>query len=185
MILNEPIVGRRLMLKSLSDADIGQTYVNWLNDPEVTCFLETRHSKQDLATIRDFVYCMNDLLDQLLLGIFADGHQHIGNIKIGPINSIHRFADISLFIGDKAFWGHGYGKEAVTMLSLYAFEKLNLYKIYAWIYEENVASRRLFLRVGYKQEGFFQNHYINNKGQRTGALRMSLFVDSTLRKQND
>jgi len=181
MILNEPIVGRRLMLRSLSDADIGQTYVNWLNDLEVICFLETRHSKQDLTTIRDFVHRMNDLHDQLLLGIFVGRRRHIGNIKIGPINSNHRFADISLFIGDKASWGHGYGKEAVTMLSLYAFKMLNLYKIYArMIYEENVASRQLFLSVGYEQEGFLRDHYIDHKGRRTGGYCMSLFVDSPL-----
>jgi [ribosomal protein S5]-alanine N-acetyltransferase len=175
MILNEPIAGPSLTLRSLSNCDIGRTYVDWLNDSEVNCFLETRHIKQDLETIREFVQNMNQSGDQLLLGIFVEDDRHIGNIKIGPINSVHRFADISLFIGDKASWGHGYGKQAVTLLSKYGFERLGLFKICASMYEENVASRRLFLTVGFREEGFFRDHCINAQGRRTGIHCLALF----------
>ena len=39
--------------------------------------------------------------------------KHIGNIKLGPINWIHRYGDISLLIGDKDYWGKGIATEAI------------------------------------------------------------------------
>lgn len=56
---------------------------------------------------------------------------HIGNIKIGPINPHHNYADISYFIGEKSLWGKGIATEAIQLILKYAFEELKLHKVTA------------------------------------------------------
>ena len=34
---------------------------------------------------------------------------HIGNVKIGNINRVHRYADLGILIGAKSLWGKGCG----------------------------------------------------------------------------
>ena len=40
-------------------------------------------------------------------------NNHIGNIKLGPINFIHKNAVISYFIGEKKLWKRGYTTLAI------------------------------------------------------------------------
>ena len=54
---------------------------------------------------------------------------HIGNIKLGDINWIHRFSELGIMIGDKRYWGKGYGEEACKLVLAYAFDRLNLNKV--------------------------------------------------------
>ena len=56
-------------------------------------------------------------------------------------------------IGEKDFWGRGYGTEALKLVVNYAFNRLNLHKIYAGINSSNKASIRAYQKVGFKVEG--------------------------------
>ena len=55
-----------------------------------------------------------------LICLVEDG-RHIGNIKLGPIQWLHRRADLSLFIGDKSCWSLGYASEAIGLVRDWAF----------------------------------------------------------------
>ncbi|HEX8580033.1 MAG TPA: GNAT family N-acetyltransferase, partial [Allosphingosinicella sp.] len=135
-------------------------YLCWLNDPQVSGYLETRHSPQDMASVRAFVESVAARDNEVLFGIFLreDG-RHIGNIKVGPIHPWHRLADVSLLIGDKGCWGRGFAAEAIEALSRYAFAHLPVEKLSASMYWENEGSRRAFLKAGYREEGRRRAHY--------------------------
>lgn len=151
---------KRLVLRPLTDTDIGADYVAWLNDREVARFLETRHSTQDEASVRAFVAGVNARADEFLFGIFErPSNRHIGNIKVGPIKALHGLADVSLLIGARDCWGKGYAAEAIAAVSRHAFEDLGVKKLSASMYAENEGSRRAFLKAGYRQEGVRRQHY--------------------------
>src|SRR5690349_16374628 len=104
----------RLELRELETGDVSPEYVGWLNDPEVSRYLETRHSRQDEANVTRFVERVRDSEDEFLFGIFLrDSGRHIGNIKVGPIREHHSLADVSLLIGARDCWGQGYAAEAI------------------------------------------------------------------------
>ena len=46
--------------------------------------------------------------------------------------------------------------EAVKLVLKFAFEKLKLHRIYANLFEENVASRRVLEKAGFKLEGIMR-----------------------------
>ena len=102
---------------------------------------------------------MNKNKDMIFLAIcLKSNDEHIGNIKLGPINRFHKRAGVSLFIGEKKCWGKGYATEAITLIRDFAFKKLNLHKLAAGCFEENLGSQKAFLKAGFVKEGIQREH---------------------------
>jgi [ribosomal protein S5]-alanine N-acetyltransferase len=85
--------------------------------------------------------------------IELESGRHVGNIKIGPVDSHHGTADLGLLIGEKDCWGRGYGTEAISLATELAFERPELRKLTASCYGENAGSAAAFQKAGWKDEG--------------------------------
>ena len=121
------IEGENIYLRGIYPSDANENYCRWMNDAEVTRYLESRFYPHSIDSIAAYIAQMNASSDSVLLAIVVkDKNVHIGNIKIGSINWIHRYADVGILIGDKAYWGQGFATEAITLVIDYAFKKLNL-----------------------------------------------------------
>jgi [ribosomal protein S5]-alanine N-acetyltransferase len=150
---------KRIVIRQLLPGDVGDNYLAWMNDPEVTQFLESRWKPYQRDDLEAFVASIRASGDDFLFGIFLqESGEHIGNIKIGNINRIHRYADLGLVIGAKQFWGQGYATEAIRLATEYAFQELNLNKLVAQIYAPNVGSRKAFENAGYRVVGQYSKH---------------------------
>lgn len=157
------LIGKGIFLRLLSPKDVTLRYVKWMKDQEVIAFLECRWNVFTLGDLKEYVRRTNKSNDNFLFGIFLkDKKAHIGNIKIGNVNKIHKFADLGLIIGQKEEWGKGYATEAIQLATKYAFEKLNLNKLIAGIYVNNTGSYKAFLRAGYKEIGRMKKHRFYN-----------------------
>lgn len=133
---------------------VGDRYLSWMADPEVQHFLESRFGRHDLASVRDFVAtCLADP-NVLFLGIACgpDG-QHVGNIKLGPIDRNHLTGDIGIMIGDRSVHGRGIATAAIRLTAKIAREKLGLAKVTAGAYGSNLGSIRAFEKAGFSIEG--------------------------------
>jgi RimJ/RimL family protein N-acetyltransferase len=138
-----------------------------LKNPKINQYLETRWENQNLNKIKIFVKTIEESRDSILFAIEEiSSNKHIGNIKIGPINHNHKYADISYFIGDSDSWGKGYATEAVALVTHYAFNYLDLENILAGVYGNNVGSQRVLEKVGYVLCGKFINQLLNVSGDR-------------------
>lgn len=159
------IVGNRIYIRLLTVMDVTDKYVNWLNDKEVNKYLECRFSEHDLNSVKDFVKEMCKDTKNFLFGIFLrHDSSHIGNIKLGDVNLIHRFGTIGLLIGEKQHWNKGYGTETIKLLTKFAFEQLKLRKLLAGMYEENLGSLHAFINNGFRVIGRMKDHWkLDNK----------------------
>ncbi len=157
----------RIYFRNLQDSDIDKGYFEWLNDPEVSQYLETRYSIQTREMIKEFISNQSGNKNSHLFAIcLKDNDLHIGNIKLGPIEFIHGRGDLSYLIGRKELWGKGYASEAVKLILGFAKKVLNLYKVDASVYEDNIGSYRVLLNNGFKKQGKLKNHWnINGKYQ--------------------
>jgi len=168
---------QRLFYRRLSPEDVNERYIGWLNDPQINRYLEIRFEKHTLKTCRDFLEQMNTDSASYLFGIFdKQSHSHIGNIKLGFINSRHRRGEISFFIGDKNFHGRGLATEAVRKVTLWGFAECALQKIEAGCYEQNFASLRCLLKSGYCVEGFARSS-VESEGQRMGCFKLGVLAE--------
>lgn len=171
-----PVIrGERICLRPVTLKDAKPLYVKWLNDKEVNRFLETRHKRQTIGSVRSYIEEITNRKEILFMAIcLKEGGRHIGNIKIGPINTFHRFSEIGIMIGDKSEWGRGYASEAISLISRYAFDSLKLHKLTTGCYESNTGSRKAFEKAGFKVEFLQRKQYLYN-GEYVDRICLTLF----------
>ena len=149
-----------ITLRSITLQDVNAEYVQWLNDAHVNQYLETRFYQQNLQSVSEFVAnTINNPNEHLFTIRLASTNKHIGNIKVGAIDNNHSVGHISLFIGDKNYWGQGIAKQAIQLISRYSFNELSLRKLCANAYDVNIASIKSFLSSGYSHDGIWAEHY--------------------------
>ncbi|NQT47408.1 MAG: GNAT family N-acetyltransferase [Chloroflexi bacterium] len=153
------LVGQRIYLREVRPSDVNEDYYRWMNDPEVTRYLESGvypNSRENLeAYVREKLGDRNSVF---LAIVFKEGHRHIGNIKLGPIDWIHRLGDVGIMIGERDCWGKGYASEAISLISRYAFGRLDLHKLTAACCDSNTGSAKAFQKSGFEIEGIRKQH---------------------------
>jgi len=149
--------GSKIYLRPLERSDLNENYLSWLNDPEVTRYLETGTFPTTSEDLEKFYARVTGSPAEVIFAIVdRKSHEHIGNAKLGPINWVHRRAMFGILIGDKRFWGKGVGEEVTRLMVKYAFERLNLNRIGLAVFEEHTAGVRCYEKVGFKLEGCFR-----------------------------
>jgi RimJ/RimL family protein N-acetyltransferase len=91
-----------------------------------------------------------------MLQSLADYHFMIvlGNRTIGHISLIRKkdgWYETQIIIGDKKYWGQGYGSEAIKLL-LEEAKKMLIAKIYLEVRPDNVRAIRSYEKCGFKKE---------------------------------
>ena len=171
---NIRIEGERIYLRPMALSDAQRHYVTWLNDREVNQYLESRFEKHTLVSLRKYIKKVLVDHDSIFLAIVRkDKNQHIGNIKVGPIDWHHLRGDIGIMIGDKKSWGRGFATEAIKLVSRYCFNELKLHKLTAGAYDANAGSIKAFLKAGFIKEAKLPEHFISD-GEYVGGILLGL-----------
>ena len=163
----------RLILKPLNESFNSIKYLGWLNDIQVTQFLEIGpyYSKDQLKSYLKLI-TKNNIFSWAI--ITKVNNSHIGNIKIDPINLKHRFGEYGILIGDKDAWGKGYAKEASLAVINFCFNELDLRKVNLGVVEDNYKAVTLYKKIGFKIEGHFIKH-VNYNDNYYNTYRMAIF----------
>ncbi len=85
----------------------------------------------------------------------------VGSVALMEVNLAMGTAMIGYSIG-AAWHGRGVGTAAVRALVDAVFRDTRLRRLMAYVHEENLASRRLIEKVGFRQEGLLREHYVVN-----------------------
>lgn len=148
------VVGPHVYLRPLDRRDLNEAYLGWLNDPDVTRYMETGTFPSTRQDLEDFYQRATSSKSQVVLAIVdKKSDHHIGNVKLGPIHWIHRRATFGILIGEKKFWGKGVGQEATRLAVEYGFFRLNLLRIDLGVFAEHESAVRCYEKVGFKIEG--------------------------------
>ena len=155
---NTEIVKNNITLKVLKPSMVDERYVNWLNDQQINQYLESRwHAPHFFKDVCDYVEKIYQSKDSLLFGIYYNGNEHVGNIKIGPIDFFNATAYIGYFIGEKRYWGKGLATDAINACCEFGFEELKLAKINAGVIDGNIGSDKVLLKCGFVLEGLLMS----------------------------
>ena len=156
------VKGNRLVLKILYPENVTQSYLDWMRDEDIIQFMECREKTYELEDLKDYAKRVAESHNDFLFGIYtSDDNVHIGNIKIGEINQLHKFGNLGLIIGEKKYWGKGYGTVAIKLATEYAFNKLHLNKLIAGIYGNNTGCCKAFIKAGYNEVGRLKKHRLH------------------------
>ena len=127
----------KIILEKINERHANKKYLKWLNDKEINKYTELRHKETKLRDIVSFIKKTKDSKNTYIYGIFLNNkNNHIGNITLGPINSIHKSAEIGFFIAKKIL-EQGIMSVAIKRIILISKTKFKLKKLLAGCYEIN------------------------------------------------
>jgi len=156
------IEGRRVILRSVRNSDI-QYFLKWLDDPEIALLLG-RYFPTSEFDERRWLIEAPERGDIIFTIIDKATGQPIGNCRFGGIDFKNQRAESGILIGEKDYWGKGYGKEALELLVDYGFTELNLNSIYTLVISSNERSIKTHKQIGFREQGRIrQRIFMKNK----------------------
>jgi len=169
--------GENILLRPLRKSDIEKTIV-WRNSIEIielaqlnpfpkTVELESQWFERVLSAIdnRNIYFAVDEIVSKEFIGI----------IQLTNIDYISGTAIWGFIIGDKSKHGKGYSVEAPRLLFNYAFNILNLRKVFGYPLATNIATIRMHEKIGlFKQEGILKEHFFFN-GNYHDVLILSIY----------
>jgi len=98
----------------------------------------------------------------------------IGVVNLSNIDHRNQHCEYGILIGEKSFWGKGYAREATECILDYAFDVLNMRKVYLYVQKENERAIKLYTSIGFEVEGDFREEFFKN-GRFVNILKMAKF----------
>jgi [ribosomal protein S5]-alanine N-acetyltransferase len=140
-----------IKLTPISLVHVSENYLSWLNDPDVTKYLES-NSDYTLDKLIEYVTYMikNSILMFAIEIIEGDNSIHIGNLKLDPINNQFNSVELGIMIGDKHYWGRGIGKDVMVLAEEYLTKNTKINTITLGVIKNNTRAVNLYLSLGYE-----------------------------------
>lgn len=133
------------------------THFSWNNDPELNRLdSELPYQEESFGTFKERFeqLCNNPSSAHRDFEIHdVEAEKLIGVAYVAQISSHHHHAMVGVTIGERDYWGHGYGKESLRLLLRYCFQELDLHRVSAETFEYNTAWRDLIKGMGFAHEG--------------------------------
>jgi RimJ/RimL family protein N-acetyltransferase len=146
----------RLAPERLEHAEL---YTRWNADPEVRHWLHRSEDPPELLTRDALAGKMREVWadpSEIRFVIEADGRP-IGGIGLLGIHRAGR-AELSILIGERAYWSRGYGADAIRALCRFGFGELDLRRIALIADADNARGIACYLRCGFRHEGVLRAH---------------------------
>jgi RimJ/RimL family protein N-acetyltransferase len=155
--------GNKVILRQGCEKDLFYLH-NWYNDEELNKLAGWTEGKLGTTQLRmnllkGFGYDPMNLIIETI-----DEGKPIGTIQLYDFNEMDQSCKLGIRIGDRDYWGKGYGKDAIKTLLRYAFYELDIFRVSLKLYEYNERASKCYLKCGFKYEG---------------RTRKSAFIDGT------
>ena len=159
MIAKRSLSGRIVRLRPLA-LEYAALEARWMADAEVRHWL---HRSEDgpehltrTAIERKIGEVLADPTELRFVIETADGVP-IGDVGFLGIHP-HARAELSIKIGDKAYWSGGYGTDAIRCLLALAFGEMGLRRVTLIADADNARGVRCYEKCGFRHEGVLRAH---------------------------
>jgi len=139
-------------IRPLLESDL-PTLLSWRNHPEVRRFMFSQH-EIGVNEHREW-FALASMDEQCQLLIVECTHIPVGYVKFEGVNE-GGISDWGFYVDPGAPKGSGTGVGVVALN--YAFNKLQLRKVYGEVIEGNQRSILFHRKLGFIQEGFLRDH---------------------------
>jgi RimJ/RimL family protein N-acetyltransferase len=165
--------GELVRLAAIDTETIGPVLSHWLQDTEFSRLEDTEpvkvfSPKQVQITFEKilsdgYFFAIHALADDKLIGM----------IDLSGFDWPGRNAWVGVGLGDREYWGKGYGTDVMHVLLRFAFHELNLHRVNLNVFEYNPRAIRCYEKVGFKHEGRMRSA-LNRDGRRWDLVYMGI-----------
>ena len=169
------LTGTKVSLRPFTLQDITDDYIGWLNDPEVTRYSNQRFFVHDRASCKAYFASFADTANA-----FLSIHTTLNPTAIGTMtayrNLHHKTCDAGIMVGNRSYWGGGYGQEAWNLLTNWLLSEGEVRKLTAGCLAANQAMVRLMERSGMVHEATREGQELLD-GEPTDIVHYARFAD--------
>ncbi len=155
------IKGDKVYLTTIEEDDLEQLR-QWRNLPQYRKHF--REYREISKTMQDkwFKNIVNNDNNTIMFSIRDnETDELLGCCGLCYINWVHRYADLSLYIGKDNCYidDEGIAEESCRLLFNYAFNEISLNKIWTEIYEFDEKKLSLYDKLNFNKDGFLREQY--------------------------
>jgi RimJ/RimL family protein N-acetyltransferase len=167
--------GKRVRLRALERGDAERGH-RWINDGQVR---ELLHGMRYPVSVEDeerwLEGATSSSFSRVALAIETREGAHIGNAELRGVSAEDRRGELGILIGEKEYWGKGYGTDATVTVLRFAFEVMNLHRVWLTTGDNNPRAIACYRKCGFREEGRLrQDRYLGGRYSDTivmGVLR--------------
>lgn len=168
--------GEKVCLRAYKEEDIKKA-LQFINDKELmknlttkipfpmTLWEEEEFIKSQKSNQKgEYKFAIEDL----------EAKKYIGGCGINDVNWLTRVATVGIMIGDKDYWGKGYGSDAMQVLIKFIFEDMNMRKIRLSAFSFNERALKCYTKCGFEIEGVLKDEIFKD-GKYYDEMILSIF----------
>jgi RimJ/RimL family protein N-acetyltransferase len=151
------LCGKLVRLKAENPERHSKLFVGWIHDSEFWRLMANgpsfpwtqegvrRHIEKELEKddLRNIFFAIHKLDDDRI----------IGEIGLDGISYTRGDTYAGIAIGEREYWGKGYGTDAMNIILRFAFTELNLHRVSLTVFEYNPRAIRSYEKCGFRMEG--------------------------------
>ena len=147
------LIGTKCYLSPCSQED-AQLWTKWDNDLEIAIPLgDEAYTVFSLEKMQNIVNDVSKQQSQVFSIVDLETDSSIGRCMLFNLDRVNRQAALGIVIGEKEYWGKGFGQDAAKLLLDYGFNLLNLNNIMLGTYSFNERAQACFRKLGFKEIG--------------------------------
>ena len=181
-LMSEPLFQGKLVRFVAAEPQLAAgLFAKWMRDSEFVGLLDADPARL-LSVDKYKEWFEKDLVEQqkndelFFLIRTLEEDLTIGLIGLDGIQWVHGDAWVGIGLGEREYWGEGYGTDAMRILQRYAFEELNLHRLSLSVFEYNSRAIRSYEKVGFVIEGRVRQ-FLNRDGRRYDMIFMGILRD--------
>ena len=127
---------------------------------------------QNLRDVFPHPYTLDDAVDFLnnvrqgkmgiVYGMFLNSGELVGVISLTPGRDVNRYsAEVGYFVGEQ-YWNRGYATEALMLVVNFAQYRHGFKRLFAAVFDFNLASMRVLEKAGFKKEGIMKSSAVKD-----------------------
>jgi RimJ/RimL family protein N-acetyltransferase len=159
MLVTLTLQGERVRLRPVRLAD-AEAEARWNADRDVVHWLhrsEDAPGSLSLAAVEQKLRSVLADPTELRFMIETEEGVAIGDVGLLGIHP-HGRAELSIRLGEKAYWSRGYGGDAIRTLLAFAFGDLGLRRVTLIADADNARGIRCYQSCGFRHEGLLRGH---------------------------
>jgi len=167
------IIGKRIRLRAIEPDDL-PLLQKWRNDPSIYEFFFEHEPLSLVMQRRWFESFLQKGDEKFWIVESNEENKPIGTIALVHLDWRNRKAELGrILIADEQYRHGGYGAEAESLVLRYAFDHLNLNRVYCEVFADNERGVRIHKAFGFKQEGTFRE-YVFKGGRYRDVVYLAL-----------
>lgn len=144
----------RVVVKELSAIELKGRFPSWLNDPLVSAYSEFRNRHISFEDCAHYVEAVStDDTNKVWACYCKNSGMHMANVSLKSIDYLNATARLECLIGEKEFWGKGYGEEICRIALDHGYDELGLNRICCSVPSGHNTMSKLADKLGFIKEG--------------------------------